>query len=108
MYEAGSEQINCNGAVIALPSLEVVKAGKCRVLYSKKKDSLTSSLLAPTMPTDANIDWLLHIYFTRREFERCRRLIARELNRHLNAEYLYFVKVSEFSNRLTIRFVCQV
>lgn len=29
MYEAGSEQINCNGAVIALPSLEVVKAGKC-------------------------------------------------------------------------------
>lgn len=37
MYEAGSEQINCNGAVIALPSLEVVKAGKCRVLYSKKK-----------------------------------------------------------------------
>lgn len=28
MYEAGSEQINCNGAVIALPSLEVVKAGK--------------------------------------------------------------------------------
>lgn len=30
MYEAGSEQINCNGAVIALPSLEVVKAGKCR------------------------------------------------------------------------------
>lgn len=51
------------------------------------------------MPTDANIDWLLHIYFTRREFERCRRLIARELNRHLNAEYLYFVKVSEFSNR---------
>ncbi|XP_062128736.1 Bardet-Biedl syndrome 4 protein homolog isoform X2 [Drosophila sulfurigaster albostrigata] len=67
MYEAGSEQINCNGAVIALPSLEVVKA-------------------------DANIDWLLHIYFTRREFERCRRLIERELNRHLNAEYLYFVK----------------
>lgn len=56
------------------------------------------------MPTDANIDWLLHIYFTRREFERCRRLIARELNRHLNAEYLYFIKVSEFSNRLTIRF----
>lgn len=60
------------------------------------------------MPTDANIDWLLHIYFTRREFERCRRLIARELNRHLNAEYLYFIKVSEFSNRLTLRFVCQV
>ncbi|KAH8416152.1 hypothetical protein KR222_009404 [Zaprionus bogoriensis] len=73
MYEAGSEQINCNGAVIALPSLEVVKA-------------------APKMPSDANIDWLLHIYFTRREFERCRRLIERELNRHLNAEYLYFVK----------------
>ncbi|XP_034477098.1 Bardet-Biedl syndrome 4 protein homolog isoform X2 [Drosophila innubila] len=73
MYEAGSEQINCNGAVIELPSLEVVKT-------------------APKMPTDANIDWLLHIYFTRREFERCRRLIERELNRHLNAEYLYFVK----------------
>ncbi|KAH8300118.1 hypothetical protein KR044_010183 [Drosophila immigrans] len=73
MYEAGSEQINCNGAVIALPSLEVVKT-------------------APNMPSDANIDWLLHIYFTRREFERCRRLIERELNRHLNAEYLYFVK----------------
>ncbi|ALC41747.1 BBS4 [Drosophila busckii] len=73
MYVAGSEQINCNGAVIELPSLEVVKA-------------------APKMPSDANIDWLLHIYFTRREFERCRRLIERELNRHLNAEYLYFVK----------------
>lgn len=62
-------------------------------------------LTAPTMPSDANIDWLLHIYFTRREFERCRRLIERELNRHLNAEYLYFVKVSEFSNRLRIRFL---
>ncbi|XP_017865823.1 PREDICTED: Bardet-Biedl syndrome 4 protein homolog isoform X2 [Drosophila arizonae] len=71
MYEAGSEQINCNGALIELPSLQVVKP-------------------APKMPTDANIDWLLHIYFTRRQFERCRRLIARELNRHLNAEYLYF------------------
>ncbi|XP_064547866.1 Bardet-Biedl syndrome 4 protein homolog [Drosophila montana] len=44
------------------------------------------------MPADANIDWLLHIYFTRRQFEHCRRLIARELNRHLNAEYLYFVQ----------------
>ncbi|EDW58784.1 BBSome complex member BBS4 homolog isoform X1 [Drosophila virilis] len=73
MYEAGSEQINCNGALIELPSLEVVKP-------------------APKMPADANIDWLLHIYFTRRQFEHCRRLIARELNRHLNAEYLYFVQ----------------
>ncbi|EDW08122.1 Bardet-Biedl syndrome 4 protein homolog isoform X1 [Drosophila mojavensis] len=73
MYEAGSEQINCNGALIELPSLQVVKP-------------------APKMPTDANIDWLLHIYFTRRQFDRCRRLIARELNRHLNAEYLYFVQ----------------
>lgn len=40
MYEAGSEQINCNGAVIALPSLEVVKAGKSRVLFSKKKKEM--------------------------------------------------------------------
>ncbi|XP_068147856.1 Bardet-Biedl syndrome 4 protein homolog [Drosophila tropicalis] len=73
MYEAGSEQINCNGHIIDLPSLEVVKT-------------------APKMPGDANIDWLLHIYFTRREFKRCRRLIERELNRHLNPEYLYFVQ----------------
>ncbi|XP_034651823.1 Bardet-Biedl syndrome 4 protein homolog [Drosophila subobscura] len=72
MYEAGSEQINCNGRIIELPSLEVVRP-------------------APTMPSDANIDWLLHIYFTRHEFGRCRRLIERELNRHLNAEYLHFV-----------------
>ncbi|XP_022223260.1 Bardet-Biedl syndrome 4 protein homolog isoform X2 [Drosophila obscura] len=73
MYEAGAEQINCNGRIIELPSLEVVRP-------------------APKMPSDANIDWLLHIYFTRREFTRCRRLIERELNRHLNAEYLYFVQ----------------
>ncbi|EDW33347.1 GL19930 [Drosophila persimilis] len=72
MYEAGTERINCNGRIIELPSLEVVRP-------------------APKMPSDANIDWLLHIYFTRREFSRCRRLIGRELNRHLNAEYLYFV-----------------
>ncbi|XP_017038768.1 Bardet-Biedl syndrome 4 protein homolog isoform X2 [Drosophila ficusphila] len=73
MYELGTEQINCNGKVIELPSLEVVRP-------------------APKMPSDANIDWLLHIYFTRREFTRCRRLIKRELNRHLNPEYLYFVQ----------------
>ncbi|KAI8039824.1 Bardet-Biedl syndrome 4 protein homolog isoform X1 [Drosophila gunungcola] len=73
MYEPGTEQINCNGKVIELPSLEVVRP-------------------APKMPSDANIDWLLHIYFTRREFTRCRRLIERELNRHLNPEYLYFVQ----------------
>ncbi|XP_050743391.1 Bardet-Biedl syndrome 4 protein homolog isoform X2 [Drosophila biarmipes] len=73
MYEPGTEQINCNGTFIALPSLEVVRS-------------------APKMPSDANIDWLLHIYFTRREFTRCRRLIERELNRHLNPEYLYFVQ----------------
>ncbi|XP_070135076.1 BBSome complex member BBS4 homolog isoform X2 [Drosophila bipectinata] len=73
MYELGVEQINCNGRLIDLPSLEVVRP-------------------APKMPSDANIDWLLHIYFTRREFTRCRRLIERELNRHLNPEYLYFVQ----------------
>ncbi|XP_016999238.2 BBSome complex member BBS4 homolog isoform X1 [Drosophila takahashii] len=73
MYEPGTEQINCNGRLIELPSLEVVRP-------------------APKMPSDANIDWLLHIYFTRREFTRCRRLIERELNRHLNPEYLYFVQ----------------
>ncbi|XP_017069307.1 Bardet-Biedl syndrome 4 protein homolog [Drosophila eugracilis] len=73
MYEPGTEQINCNGRLIELPSLEVVRP-------------------APKMPADANIDWLLHIYFTRREFTRCRRLIERELNRHLNPEYLYFVQ----------------
>lgn len=28
MYEAGSEQINCNGALIELPSLQVVKPGE--------------------------------------------------------------------------------
>ncbi|XP_030368871.1 Bardet-Biedl syndrome 4 protein homolog [Scaptodrosophila lebanonensis] len=73
MYEAGTEQIYCNGTVIKLPTLAVVKA-------------------APEMPADANIDWLLHIYFTRRDFARCRRIIERELNRHLNPEYLYFVQ----------------
>ncbi|XP_033155710.1 Bardet-Biedl syndrome 4 protein homolog isoform X3 [Drosophila mauritiana] len=73
MYEPGTEQINCNGRLIELPTLEVVRP-------------------APKMPSDANIDWLLHIYFTRREFTRCRRLIERELNRHLNPEYLYFVQ----------------
>ncbi|XP_070140794.1 BBSome complex member BBS4 homolog isoform X2 [Drosophila kikkawai] len=73
MYEPGTEQINCNGRLIELPSLEVVRP-------------------APKMPSDANINWLLHIYFTRREFTRCRRLIERELNRHLNPEYLYFVQ----------------
>ncbi|XP_065719380.2 BBSome complex member BBS4 homolog isoform X2 [Drosophila suzukii] len=73
MYVPGTEQINCNGTFIELPSLEVVRS-------------------APKMPSDANIDWLLHIYFTRREFTRCRRLIERELNRHLNPEYLYFVQ----------------
>ncbi|KAH8280327.1 hypothetical protein KR018_002873 [Drosophila ironensis] len=73
MYDLGVEQINCNGKLIELPSLEVVRP-------------------APKMPSDANIDWLLHIYFTRREFTRCRRIIGRELNRHLNPEYLYFVQ----------------
>ncbi|KAH8252477.1 hypothetical protein KR032_000223 [Drosophila birchii] len=77
MYEPGTEQINCNGRLIELPSLEVVRPGKQQT---------------PKMPSDANIDWLLHIYFTRREFTRCRRLIERELNRHLNPEYLYFVQ----------------
>lgn len=37
MYEAGSEQINCNGAVIALPSLEVVKTGKLGVCSLAKR-----------------------------------------------------------------------
>lgn len=46
------------------------------------------------MSAGTNIDWLLHIYFARRDFTRCKRLIERELYRHLNPEYLYFVKVS--------------
>ncbi|KNC21821.1 putative Bardet-Biedl syndrome 4 protein [Lucilia cuprina] len=44
------------------------------------------------MSAGTNIDWLLHIYFARKDFERCKKLIDRELYRHLNPEYLYFVK----------------
>lgn len=96
MYEPGTEQINCNGRLIELPTLEVVRPGEgnSSPFDSSTHFSLSCVLrLAPKMPSDANIDWLLHIYFTRREFTRCRRLIERELNRHLNPEYLYFVQV---------------
>ncbi|XP_073846172.1 Bardet-Biedl syndrome 4 [Musca autumnalis] len=66
-------EVICNGRTIVLPTLEVVKT-------------------IPTMSAGTNIDWLLHIYFARRDFVRCKRLIERELYRHLNPEYLYFVK----------------
>ncbi|XP_061400679.1 Bardet-Biedl syndrome 4 protein homolog [Musca vetustissima] len=66
-------EVICNGRTIVLPSLEVVKT-------------------IPTMSAGTNVDWLLHIYFARRDFVRCKRLIERELYRHLNPEYLYFVK----------------
>uniref|UniRef100_A0A1I8MMS2 Uncharacterized protein n=1 Tax=Musca domestica TaxID=7370 RepID=A0A1I8MMS2_MUSDO len=65
-------EVICNGRTIVLPTLEVVKT-------------------IPTMSAGTNVDWLLHIYFARRDFGRCKRLIERELYRHLNPEYLYFV-----------------
>ncbi|XP_075169371.1 Bardet-Biedl syndrome 4 [Haematobia irritans] len=73
MANNDDERIVCNGRSIVLPTLEVVKD-------------------IPTMSAGTNIDWLLHIYFARRDFPRCKRLIERELYRHLNPEYLYFVK----------------
>ncbi|XP_037895767.1 Bardet-Biedl syndrome 4 protein homolog [Glossina fuscipes] len=68
-----TEEITCNGRVITVPTLEVVRE-------------------IPSMSAGTNIDWLLHIYYSRRDFVRCKRLIDRELYKHLNAEYLYFVK----------------
>ncbi|XP_037953653.1 Bardet-Biedl syndrome 4 protein homolog [Teleopsis dalmanni] len=44
------------------------------------------------MSAGSNIDWLLHIYFARKDFMRCKMLIDQELYKHLNPEYLYFVK----------------
>uniref|UniRef100_A0A1I8Q8A9 Uncharacterized protein n=1 Tax=Stomoxys calcitrans TaxID=35570 RepID=A0A1I8Q8A9_STOCA len=73
-YENANEQhVVCNGRLLSLPTLEVVRD-------------------IPTMSAGTNVDWLLHIYFARRDFARCKRLIERELYRHLNPEYLYFVK----------------
>lgn len=45
------------------------------------------------MAAGTNIDWLVHIYYARRDFMSCRVIIERELYRSLNPEYLYFVKV---------------
>uniref|UniRef100_A0A1B0FKH8 Uncharacterized protein n=1 Tax=Glossina morsitans morsitans TaxID=37546 RepID=A0A1B0FKH8_GLOMM len=70
---SNTEEITCNGRVITVPTLEVVRE-------------------IPSMSAGTNIDWLLHIYYSRRDFKRCKRLIDRELYKHLNAEYLYFVK----------------
>ncbi|XP_054738265.1 Bardet-Biedl syndrome 4 protein homolog [Anastrepha obliqua] len=70
---ASADEIICNGHVITLPTLEVVKA-------------------VPIMAAGTNIDWLLHLYYARRDFIRCRVIIERELYRSLNPEYLYFVK----------------
>uniref|UniRef100_A0A1A9W2E1 Uncharacterized protein n=1 Tax=Glossina brevipalpis TaxID=37001 RepID=A0A1A9W2E1_9MUSC len=71
---SNTEEIICNGNVITVPTLEVVR-------------NIPSIMSAGT-----NIDWLLHIYYSRRDFIRCKRLIDRELYKHLNAEYLYFIK----------------
>uniref|UniRef100_A0A1B0A7I1 Uncharacterized protein n=1 Tax=Glossina pallidipes TaxID=7398 RepID=A0A1B0A7I1_GLOPL len=70
---SNTEEITCNGRVITVPTLEVARE-------------------IPSMSAGTNIDWLLHIYYSRRDFVRCKRLIDRELYKHLNAEYLYFVK----------------
>nr|XP_014096723.1 Bardet-Biedl syndrome 4 protein homolog isoform X1 [Bactrocera oleae] len=70
---ASADEIVCNGHVITLPTLEVVKA-------------------VPIMAAGTNIDWLLHLYYARRDFMRCRIIIERELHRSLNPEYMYFVK----------------
>ncbi|XP_017494082.1 PREDICTED: Bardet-Biedl syndrome 4 protein homolog, partial [Rhagoletis zephyria] len=70
---ASAEEIIVNGQVITLPTLEVVKA-------------------VPIMAAGTNIDWLVHLYYARRDFIRCRIIIDRELYRSLNPEYLYYVK----------------
>ncbi|XP_054090634.1 Bardet-Biedl syndrome 4 protein homolog isoform X2 [Zeugodacus cucurbitae] len=70
---ASADEIICNGHVITLPTLEVVKA-------------------VPIMAAGTNIDWLLHLYYARRDFIRCRIIIERELRSSLNPEYMYFVK----------------
>ncbi|XP_039955122.1 Bardet-Biedl syndrome 4 protein homolog isoform X1 [Bactrocera tryoni] len=70
---ASADEIVCNGHVITLPTLEVVKA-------------------VPIMAAGTNIDWLLHLYYARRDFIRCRLIIERELHRSLNPEYMHFVK----------------
>ncbi|TMW54550.1 hypothetical protein DOY81_000344 [Sarcophaga bullata] len=62
-----------NDCSMNLPSLEVVKT-------------------TPMMSAGTNVDWLLHIYFARRDFERCKKLIEHELFSYLNPEYLYFIK----------------
>ncbi|XP_018795702.1 PREDICTED: Bardet-Biedl syndrome 4 protein homolog isoform X2 [Bactrocera latifrons] len=70
---ANADEIVCNGHVITLPTLEVVKA-------------------VPIMAAGTNIDWLLHLYYARSDFVRCRLIIERELHKSLNPEYMYFVK----------------
>ncbi|XP_036344467.1 Bardet-Biedl syndrome 4 protein homolog [Rhagoletis pomonella] len=70
---ASADEIIVNGQVITLPTLEVVKA-------------------VPIMAAGTNIDWLVHLYYARRDFIRCRIIIDRELYRSLNPEYLYYVK----------------
>ncbi|XP_055837084.1 Bardet-Biedl syndrome 4 protein homolog [Episyrphus balteatus] len=68
-------EIVCNGRNRSLPSLEVVKPTPRSI-----------------MSTSSNIDWLLHIYYARKDFTTCKAMIERELPEHLNPEYLFFVK----------------
>ncbi|XP_055381761.1 Bardet-Biedl syndrome 4 protein homolog [Condylostylus longicornis] len=64
----------CNGKTPNLPSLEVVK-----------------KVEKPFVQTE-NLNWLLHIYYARQDFDMCRVLIERQLVENINADYLYFVR----------------
>ncbi|XP_055920603.1 Bardet-Biedl syndrome 4 protein homolog [Eupeodes corollae] len=71
-----ASEIVCNGrSRTSLPTLEVVKS--------------TSTTI---MSTADNIDWLLHIYYARRDFTTCKVIIEKELPDYLNPEYLFFIK----------------
>lgn len=97
---ASADEIVCNGHVITLPTLEVVKAGMfitwLIIAFYKFILKFRYLKLVPIMAAGTNIDWLLHLYYARRDFMRCRIIIERELHRSLNPEYMYFVKVCTY------------
>lgn len=95
-----SSDFLCNGKTSNLPSLEVAKKGKNirNVIFKCIENNFFKKLVNKSIPVATNLNWLLHIYYARQDFDTCRNLISSQLEVHFNPEYLYFVKVSNEYN----------
>jgi hypothetical protein len=93
-----------------LPHLDPFQQQKVFLFFWKKnsikteyKIYLRKIVIAPKIPTLEGLNWLLHLYYVRKDFKQCKDVIKEQLS-ITNGMCEYALYVQGFQNRLILPF----